>query len=318
MHHPRPAALALLLALVPLAHRGEDKPLPSSTEAEPEVTLDNLPPVREVVRAALDRLPSTLAGREDWRRRIRRSALLPRLSVGGGLTETGYDRYEWVTIDEVRNESGAETQSIRGSDSSVSTRSDSSLRLSDRVTDTTGSQTDSSTLEHLGDAPSRSYLETDQGTRATASTANASGTETASGNSVTRNSGSTARTASTSGNRTTRIRRSSEDLAMTDGRRWMQEYSVRLYWDLSDLVFKTDELEAGRTERELEDFRIQLTEKIMKHYYDLKTSLILIGEGDVSVKQQIAREMNFQMLDVLTDGFMRGRLKITEPAAAKP
>jgi len=276
---------------------------PSPTPAF-SVSLQTLAPVDDVVNAALDFLPNTLAERRNWLKRIRLSSLLPTLQLSYGQTEANFNRFETVTVTDTRIESSSDTKFTSSFESSSLSDSSSSLKSINREDHITGSENEFHTTLSIGDSSSRNFQEDETVLVPTVDDRTTTGLDSSQVNGSTSGRKSKNQNKTSSGKKRTVSAKSPDDLSLTDGTRWLENYSVRLAWDLSDLVFHNDELEAIVTQERVEEFRMEFIERVLRHYFNLKESLILMDEGDVSVSTQMKKEFNLSILNALTDNFI--------------
>lgn len=90
----------------------------------------------------------------------------------------------------------------------------------------------------------------------------------------------------------------SEDL------RWMDDYGVYLSWDLSRLIFRSEEINVIAAEIDKETFRQDIRSQVIETYYDLKESLLLLDSETYkdSIPTRIRKERLAFLLDTLTGG----------------
>lgn len=120
-------------------------------------------------------------------------------------------------------------------------------------------------------------------------------------------SGKGSRSSTTRGTTTTDEGRTS--YARDDEARWLHDYGVYLSWDLSRLVFRSEELNVLSAEMSKETFRDNVRTQVITTYYDLKESLLLLENENFkdSVQIKVKKERLAFLLDTITGGELTTR-----------
>lgn len=259
------AIIALLLLSTGLL-RAEESP----GRAFDWLTPDTLPPPREVVQAALDALPKTLAEKQDWLKRMRRAAWYPQLELQYRVGETAVRDY--TVVDRVERTTSSETtrQSSRDSESRLTSSGGDSVET---VRDGGGS-----VVESRESSTVRFDYEN--------STRDGSGSSRRSGSSVTY--------------------AGPDSYATGEKFKWADEFGVFLTWDLSRFVFQEGEINVARVEMDRETFRQNISTQVIQAYYDLMETLMLLDNPSYrdSIPTRVRKERLAFLLDTLTGGYL--------------
>ncbi|MGA1194410.1 MAG: hypothetical protein ACO3ZG_08570 [Kiritimatiellia bacterium] len=101
-----------------------------------------------------------------------------------------------------------------------------------------------------------------------------------------------------------------DDFSLDDGIREYDYASIWLQWDLSDLIFHQDEMEAASVERELAEFRARFSRDIITSYHKLKYTCALLERELMSteidrINLQMERDILMDYLDHATAGYFK-------------
>jgi hypothetical protein len=232
--------------------------------------IKKLPPPGAVVEAAMKALPKSLSEQQDWIKRVRHAALYPSLEFRYTVGEAVVRDYD--VVDRVETVRGSETESASGFETGGG-RSSSAGSGSETVTDGGGGL-----LESRVSSDSQS-----------------------SSDSTAARSSSTSRRSYSS-----TVSSGPDSYATGEDFRWANEFGVLLTWDLSRIVFQDSEINAARTEIEVETFRQNVKTQIILTYYDLMEAILLLDSPSYreSIPMKVRRERQAFLLDELTGGFL--------------
>lgn len=85
---------------------------------------------------------------------------------------------------------------------------------------------------------------------------------------------------------------------------WAEEINFQATWNLSQLVYSDDEIQAAAANRFVAEFRIKYMESVAKIYAALRSALETLDRTPDNARARSQRDIHAAMLDQLTDGYL--------------
>lgn len=279
---PRTRLFAVLSGVAAALTALSTMAVPATTPYD-ELTLENLAPAEDVIAMAVANLPKTMKEQQDWVKRMRRSALVPRLQLYWNTSEAFYREYEVID----------RTETTRGSETITESGSENQREVSQSF------ETEAEAGQELIYDAGGQLVERRNSLTATG----VSGEEIA-------NSRSTSSGERRSSFQSTTYR-GPDSYVTSEDTRWMNEFGLFLTWDLAQLVFHPSEATAARADADAATFRMELSTRVSEVYFDLVEALMLL-ETDAykdSVPTRVRKMRGAFLLDQLTGGYITEFMK---------
>ncbi len=270
-----------------------------ATSLYDDLSLENLAPAEAVIEAAMANLPKSIKEQQEWLKRMRLSALVPRLELYWSTSEAIYRNYN--VIDRKETTRGSENSSESGSERSVESGIDN--ETSSSQSSENQSETTQETISNVFGQP----FEFRDSTSDSTSTGTESGSAQTTSSSTRQSSSSSSRR--TSFQSTTDL--GPDSYVTGEDTMWVDEYGVFLTWDLAQLVFHPEEPTAARADADVATFKMELRTRVAEVYFDLVEALMLLESDSYknSVPTKVRKMRGAFLLDQLTGGYITEYLK---------